>query len=61
MAYENEYLRRQIREAAERAIAAASVSIHLDTVEHRTTQLKAITDTLTPHDWLEQLKEAKRA
>lgn len=61
MAYENEYLRRQIREAAERAIAAASVSIHLDTVEYRTTQLKAITDTLTPHDWLELLKEAKRA
>ena len=56
MAYETEYLRRQIREAAERAIAAASVNIHPDTVEHRTTQLKAITDTLTPHDWLELLK-----
>jgi len=56
MTYEKEYLTRQICEAAERAIAAASVNIHPDTVEHRTTQLKAITDTLTPQDWLELLK-----
>ena len=61
MAYETEYLRRQITEAAERAIAAAAVNIFPDTEEHRLTQLKAITDTLTPHDWLEILKGGDRA
>lgn len=30
--------------------------VYVITVEHRTAQLKAITDTLTPHDWLELLK-----
>ncbi|HGA8481226.1 TPA: hypothetical protein ACITN2_004666 [Salmonella enterica subsp. enterica serovar Virchow] len=57
MSYEIEYLKRQIREAAERVIEAAAVGIYPDTEEHRATQLKAITDTLTPHDWLELLKK----
>lgn len=61
MTYEREYLKRQIHEAAERAIAAAAVNIFPDTEEHRTTQLKAITDTLTPHDWLELMKGGDRA
>ena len=61
MSYEIEYLRRQIREAAERAIAASAVNVHPDTPAHRITQLKAITDTLTPHDWLELLKGGNRA
>lgn len=56
MSYETEFLARQIREAAQRAIEAAAVGVFPDTVEHRTIQLKAITDTLTPHDWLELLK-----
>lgn len=57
MSYDTEYLTRQIREAAQRVIEAAAVGVFPDTVEHRTTQLKAITDTLTPHDWLELLKK----
>ena len=57
MAYETDYLKRQITEAAERAIAAAAVNVFPDTEEHRITQLKAITDTLTPRDWLELLKK----
>ena len=58
MAYEIDYLKRQITEAAERAIAVAAVNVFPNTEEHRITRLKAITDTLTPHDWLELLKKA---
>lgn len=54
--YETEYLARQIREAAQRVIDAEAVNVFPDTVEHRTIQLKAITDTLTPRDLLELLK-----
>lgn len=54
--YEVMYTTRMIREAALRAVKAAAVNVFPDTVEHRTAQLKAITDTLTPHDWLEILK-----
>lgn len=54
--YDKEYTARQIREAAQRVIEAAAVGVFPHTVAHRTEQLKAITDTLTPHDWLELLK-----
>lgn len=54
--YSTEYTARLIREAAQRVIEAAAVEVFPHTVEHRTEQLKAITDTLTPHDWLELLK-----
>lgn len=52
MAYVRDCLKRKITEAAERAITAAGVNIHPDTVEPRTTQLKAIADTFNPHSWL---------
>lgn len=54
--YEKEFISRQIREAAQRVIDAEAVNVFPDTVEHRTVQLKAITDTLTPRDLIELFK-----
>lgn len=54
--YEKEFISRQIREAAQRVIDAEAVNVFPDTVEHRTIQLKAITDTLTPRDLIELFK-----
>ncbi|HDS4345654.1 TPA: hypothetical protein QH074_004343 [Enterobacter hormaechei subsp. steigerwaltii] len=54
--YEIEYLRRTIREAAERVIEARAVNIYPHTEEHRTEQLAHLVATLTPEDLIALLK-----
>lgn len=54
--YELEYLKRQLKDAAELVIAARNVGTFPETEDHRAAQLAALVATLTPEDWINILK-----